>query len=262
MAFSTEFIFLFWAAIIAAVVLYGMTRRALKGPERFPSAPWGWPEAVFSAVMASFFIFMAIASAERPAAKVDLRVIGLSLAIYAALVSCTLGFLIFRGIDPIEAFGLRWRHWRKGLFFVFGVLLLALPVIYMVQLVTYYFSGPHTAPQAIVNFLLESSDWKERIVICVAAVFAAPITEELIFRGCLYGVMRKYAGRSIAMVGTSALFALIHGHVPSLPGLFLLAIVLSLIYEATGSLWAPISLHAAFNGFTILIALFWPGLAK
>jgi membrane protease YdiL (CAAX protease family) len=58
------------------------------------------------------------------------------------------------------------------------------------------------------------------------------------------------------------LFALIHGHVASLPALFLLAAALVLIYEATGTLWAPIAAHALFNGINIAAATQWPDLMK
>ena len=74
--------------------------------------------------------------------------------------------------------------------------------------------------------------------------------------------MRKNAGRLVAVIGTSVLFALIHGHVPSLPGLFILAVALALIYERTASLWAPICLHAGFNGLSILGALICPDFPK
>jgi membrane protease YdiL (CAAX protease family) len=94
------------------------------------------------------------------------------------------------------------------------------------------------------------------------AVVAAPLAEELIFRGCLYGILRQIGGRLLAIAVSSLLFALIHGHLPSLAGLMVLSVGLSLLYEKTGSLWAPILLHAAFNGLSIYGTLQWPDLMK
>ena len=113
-----------------------------------------------------------------------------------------------------------------------------------------------------MDFLLKSSGWQARAAVFGIAVVAAPVTEELIFRGCLYGILRKSGGRVTAIVVSSVLFALIHGHLPSLPGLVVLAVGLALVYERCGSLWAPISMHAAFNALTIAAAIFWPDLGK
>lgn len=224
--------------------------------------PWGWQDAVFSGGLAAFFIAMAAASAGR-SEKIGLHAVVAGFALYAALMVLIVGFLVFRGIDPIAAFGLRWRGWERGIFVIVpGALLLSLPFIFLAQNLAYLISGPETAPQAIVTFLLENRGWKERAAVAAVALLAAPVTEELVFRGCIYGIVRKNAGRLAAVLGTSVVFALIHGHVPSLPGLFVLAVALALVYERTASLWAPVCLHAAFNGLTIVAAIFWPDFAK
>jgi membrane protease YdiL (CAAX protease family) len=41
-------------------------------------------------------------------------------------------------------------------------------------------------------------------------------------------------------------------------GLGILAIILCLLYERTGSLWAPITMHACFNASTIAALIFFP----
>ena len=42
----------------------------------------------------------------------------------------------------------------------------------------------------------------------------------------------------------------------------MLAVALTLVYEFTASLWAPILMHALFNSLTIVATLLWPGLMK
>jgi membrane protease YdiL (CAAX protease family) len=251
------------AGLAAAAVLWRVVPGALSRPGDFPAAPWGWPDAIFSAGLAAFFLSMAAASFGRPEGRVNLNAVVASLVLYAAIVILVIGFLVFRGINPVEAFGLRWPGWVRGMFVIVPcAMLLTLPFVFLAQVLGYLISGPDSAPQAIVTFLLESRGWKERTAVAAVAVLAAPVTEELVFRGCIYGVVRKYGGRMAAVIGTSVLFALIHGHVPSLPGLFLLAVGLALVYERTGSLWAPVGFHAAFNAITIVAAVFFPDLAK
>ena len=186
--------------------------------------------------------------------------LGSSLVLYAALVLLVAGFLVFRNFDIRETFGLGARGWNWRV--IAGWLAMFLPLVYFVQSLSYAISGPDQSPQAIVDFLLKSSGWQARAAVFGIAVIAAPVTEELIFRGCLYGVLRKSCGRMTAIAISSVLFALIHGHLPSLPGLIVLAVGLALVYERCGSLWAPVSMHAAFNALTIIAAIFWPDLAK
>jgi len=248
------------AAVISLAFLRRAGPRALSNPCGFPEARWAWPEIMFAAGLVLFFLAMAAASAGRPAGKIDMRSLGTSLALYAALVLLVVGFLVFRNFHICKTFGLGTRGWSWRV--IAGWLAMFLPLVYFVQSMTYAASGPDQSPQAIVDFLLKSSGWQARAAVFGIAVIAAPATEELIFRGCLYGALRKSSGRFPAIMISSVLFALIHGHLPSLPGLLVLAVGLALVYERCGSLWAPISMHAGFNALTIIAAIFWPDFAK
>ena len=90
----------------------------------------------------------------------------------------------------------------------------------------------------------------------------APVAEELIFRGYIFGVLCRYVGKWWALLISAMVFAAIHAHIPSLAGLVALAITLTLVYEGTGSLWAAILMHSLFNAITVVFTLAWPDLAK
>ena len=248
------------ASLVSTVFLRRAVPLALSNPCGFPEARWSWPEKALTAGLVFFFLWMAAASAGHPSGKIDMGSLGASLVLYFALALLVVGFLVFRNFNILDTFGLGTRGWSWPL--IAGWLLMFLPLVYFVQSLSYAFSTPDQEPQAIVEFLLKSSGWQARAAVFGLAVFAAPVTEELIFRGCLYGILRKSSGRVPAIIISSILFALIHGHIPSLPGLLVLAAGLALIYERCGSLWAPISMHAAFNGLTIISAILWPDLAK
>jgi len=237
-------------------------RSALAGGRPFPSVIWKLPESIFTACIVLFFLLMAIPSFSGPPARIDLKAIESALALYASIVLFVIGFLVFRNMNPIEAFGLRWISWPQGIVTVFIALALLLPPIYAAQWAGYSLCGAGTDPQPIVSFLIEHQSLRDRLSVVAIAVIAAPLTEELVFRGCLYGVLRQIGGRFVAIAATSLLFALIHGHIPSLAGLLVLAVGLSLVYEKTGSLWAPVLLHATFNGLSIYGTLQWPDLMK
>jgi membrane protease YdiL (CAAX protease family) len=90
----------------------------------------------------------------------------------------------------------------------------------------------------------------------VMAVVVAPVAEEVIFRGYLYPVGKRYLGPFLSLAVTGILFAILHGHAASVPALFTLAVCLGLAYEKTGSLLVPMIMHAVFNAVSIAGIMF------
>ena len=130
-------------------------------------------------------------------------------------------------------------------------------------------------------------------LLVLGATVAAPLSEELLFRGHLQTLLRRVAARlSGAMdpylgpplvgeetttataasatppaawatwagiVATAALFTVVH-EPWTWPPIFVLAVCLGYAYERTGNLWAPITMHAAFNSVsTVVYLLVGPG---
>jgi membrane protease YdiL (CAAX protease family) len=102
---------------------------------------------------------------------------------------------------------------------------------------------------------------EQRIIIIVLAVAVAPIAEEFVFRFFLYGVLRRYVGRIVALVLSSLLFAAVHAHLPSFVPLFVLGSCFTLAYEWSGSLLVSMTMHAIFNALT-LTALAFPDMVQ
>ena len=168
----------------------------------------------------------------------------------------------FRGDSPITLFGLQPSRFPKAALTGALWLLITYPLILIIQETVQQFTGASDDSQLIVSYFLEHPDLRHRIAVILMAVVVAPVAEEIIFRGYFYGVIRCFGGRIPALLTSSLLFAAIHVHLPSIPGLFILAVILCFLYERTASLWAPIALHAAFNASTIIFLILWPELAK
>lgn len=257
-------------ALAAALLLWAYLRVLFKSaalawsePGRFPIFEWRWPEAVATLGLSGFFLAGALASFGGKPGAVTVGSLQASLALYAAIVLLAVGFLVFRNNNPADVFGLAPEEgWGRIAVAALGGLLLALPAVYGGQFLGYQLSGPDSQAQPIVQFLVENKTLDARLMVVLVGGIAAPLTEEVIFRGCLYGLLRQWWGRLAALAASSLVFALIHGHLASLPALFLLAAALVLIYEATGTLWAPIAAHALFNGINIAAAIQWPDLMK
>jgi len=94
------------------------------------------------------------------------------------------------------------------------------------------------------------------VLVSLFAVIVAPVFEELFFRGFVYPVLKQRWGTWKALATVSAIFAVIHQHVPSMGPLFTLALGLGLAYELTGSLLAPIAVHALFNTMNVAVLLY------
>ena len=90
------------------------------------------------------------------------------------------------------------------------------------------------------------SDTKMLIVFLLVAALIGPFAEELLFRGVIYGFLRKY-GALAAVFGSSALFVLAH----SFEGIALThvigAIVFAVVYEYEKNIMVPVTIHALGN---------------
>jgi membrane protease YdiL (CAAX protease family) len=82
--------------------------------------------------------------------------------------------------------------------------------------------------------------------ICVLAIAAAPILEEFIFRGLVFQGLRRTAGPVIAVLGSAALFALVHPPIAVIP-VFGLGIAAAISFDQSKFLLAPILTHAVYN---------------
>ncbi len=72
----------------------------------------------------------------------------------------------------------------------------------------------------------------------------APVVEELVFRGFIYSAWERRFGWVVSTILTSALFGLYH---PQFGWTFLSSIIFIWIYRRTGTLRAPMFVHAVFN---------------
>ena len=85
-------------------------------------------------------------------------------------------------------------------------------------------------------------------------VIAAPIVEELTFRGVGFRLLAPF-GTIVAVLGTALAFAADHGLVEGFPALFLFGLAVVIVRLRTGSLYPGMMLHATFNAFALAVAV-------
>ncbi len=77
-------------------------------------------------------------------------------------------------------------------------------------------------------------------------IVAAPVFEEFIFRGLVFGGLRRSLGLPAAALASAAIFGLIHPALSVIP-VAVMGFVAALAYERTGVLMAPMLVHAVYN---------------
>ena len=96
------------------------------------------------------------------------------------------------------------------------------------------------------------SNGTERLVAFFALVVVAPVAEEVIFRGWLYGNLRKkIPGKKLSLILSilivSVLFGFMHGQWNVGVSVFAMSIILCLMRETTGTIYSGILLHMLKN---------------
>lgn len=88
----------------------------------------------------------------------------------------------------------------------------------------------------------------DRVIAFLVLVVLAPIVEEIIFRGWLYGKMRNRLSAPWAILIVSLLFGLVHFQWNVSVNVFALSVVLCVLREITGTIYAGILTHMIKNG--------------
>ncbi len=254
---------LFAALVAGSVVCLGATLFVLRKPwelERFARA--------FVVMMILLYLGMMLgAFAQHFAGKTSgghstFRTIVATLSFQGAALLFIWCFVREHGVGWREAFGFS-VNWKMALILGVAVGSIFLPLGQLLQmasatLMTHLNVKPEIQPA--IQALQDTATWTDRVVIGIAAIGLAPIAEELLFRGILYPGIKQAGFPRAALWGTSLLFACIHWNLPTFVPLLLLAVTLTLLYEKTRNLLAPIAAHALFNALNF--AMFYVVEAK
>ena len=183
----------------------------------------------------------------------------------AAVLLFLIGFLRAQRVRWSDAFGLG-NHRRRAI--LYGVIIACafLPVgeglqWASAQVMAHLHWEPHE--QQAVHTLRMTSTWSSRLLLAGLAIFLAPVAEEILFRGVMYPAIKQAGFPRLAMWGVSLLFACVHFNLVTFVPLLILALMLTVLYERTDNLLAPIAAHALFNALNFgLLYLFERQLIK
>ncbi|GAA1621597.1 type II CAAX endopeptidase family protein [Nonomuraea maheshkhaliensis] len=151
--------------------------------------------------------------------------------------------------DP-RALGLR-RVTGKWVLLSIGAGIVVILLNILVTIVVISLTGPPSNLQADYQAAASGGALSLITAIAVGAVLT-PVGEEFLFRGVLATSLNRY-GPWIAVLGSSAVFALAHGINYILPVAFVVGVVAALLLRRTGSVWPGVIVHATNNGYSVIV---------
>jgi len=98
---------------------------------------------------------------------------------------------------------------------------------------------------------MKSNDVVSKVFYMLLASFAAPVWEEVIFRGFFFASLTSFMGTKRSMMISSTLFAFAHFSMEQFLPLTLLGCLMCVVFVRTRTLIAPILLHALWNAWVL-----------
>jgi len=201
----------------------------------------------------------------------------MTLAQIFSIVFVAIFLFLFSLIQPYETNHTIWNASGKcslrsfGRNFGLGILIwfIGFPAVVffnqIAEFLSYILFGVSGIEQVAVRYLRLIAESPHLLVIALFSILiAAPIIEELVFRGFIQTYFKQKWGFKWALILSSLFFALFHiapsqgiGNFPLIVSLFTLALFLGFLYERQGSLIAPIALHMTFNSISVIRILLW-----
>ncbi len=144
-------------------------------------------------------------------------------------------------------------NWRKNWFsWGFGGYLTALPLVILVSLINQQIWDGQGGSNPILPIALENRDGLALFIFFITASVAAPIFEEIFFRGFLLPSLTRYLPVWGAILLSSLVFAAAHLNISEVIPLATLGIILGVVYTRSRNLLSSMLLHGLWNSGTLL----------
>lgn len=145
---------------------------------------------------------------------------------------------------------LPWAIFMWGLYFLLTIAVTA--ILYFVSI-----PGLDLEQQQNIGFS-NLSGGLEYVAAFLLLVVIAPVFEELLFRGYLFGRIREKNGFWLSAILTSLTFAALHGQLNVGIDVFILSIFLCYLREKFDAIWPGILVHAFKNGLAYMLLFLLP----
>ena len=196
--------------LIASIYIYIALLRQINRRDRDLIATdrgFGAAEVALAIFLIAVFAFSSLGASSAQIVRLRTPDLILNAVVAIGMVLFVAAFLKLRRFNISELTGLARLSFARA--FVTGLVLLifAYPLIIFADWLTARLLGSGSSRQGIIELFSGSQSMEQRVIIILLATVVAPVAEEFIFRFFLYGVVRRYLGRSIGLIVSALLFA-------------------------------------------------------
>lgn len=161
-------------------------------------------------------------------------------------------YLSIKSYFPLDKDWFRFKWLSNWPAWGIGGYLVALPLVVVISLINQQIWNGQGGSNPLLFLALEARDWFVLAVFFFTASIAAPLYEEIVFRGFLLPSLTRYVPIWVAILISSLIFAIAHQNLSEVLPLLVLGIILGITYTRSRNLLASILLHSLWNSGTLL----------
>lgn len=258
-------------AIGVGLLIFAVAQRLIQGERSLLAlnsdvaweTPWNW-EVVWQVLIVGFFFLSQIALPllisllGLTPGNLSLRLKAVYILVNYLAVAAGGLLVLYFSIKPFFPLPKSWFHFQwLGNWVGWGVggYLVALPLVVVTSLINQQIWQGQGGSNPLLFLALQAQDWVALSIFFFTASVAAPVFEEVIFRGFLLPSLTRYLPVWGAVIASSLVFALAHLSLAEVLPLTVLGMVLGTVYARSRNLLSSILLHSLWNSGT-LISLF------
>ncbi|MBW4465854.1 MAG: CPBP family intramembrane metalloprotease [Pegethrix bostrychoides GSE-TBD4-15B] len=259
-------------AVLGVGLLIGWLTWRLRRGESSPlvgwTVPWNWETIAWVLMVGFLFVgqiaipgLLAVGSRLLAQGGISISLAGaagqskaLYTLVYYLLMAGTGLFVLYRAVKPYQPLpegwfrltGKRWLLWGLGGYFA------ALPLMFAVSLLNQQFWQGQGGSNPLLQIVLEEGDPVALLIFFLTAAVAAPVFEEILFRGFLLPSLTRYLPVWGAILVSGLIFALAHLSFSEVLPLATLGVMLGFVYSRSRGLLASMLLHSLWNSVTMV----------
>lgn len=154
------------------------------------------------------------------------------------------------GDGPVADIGARFERSDIGLGVLVGLATQVALIPLYIPIGWFVEEDPSQAARDLVDRVASNFEWG---LLTVMVVVAAPLVEELFYRGLVLRALQPLTGTWPAILIQAAVFAFSHLQPLQFVGLFVFGVVAGWLAVKTGRLGASWAMHVAFNGLALIL---------
>ncbi len=164
----------------------------------------------------------------------------------------TVLYLSIKSFLPLPESWFKFKLRSNWFIWGLGGYLVAIPAVLFVSLINQQIWQGQGGSNPLLYLALQAQDKVALGIFFLTASVAAPVFEEIMFRGFLLPSLTRYLSVSASIGISGFLFAIAHLSLSEVLPLATLGIILGIVYTRSRNLLAPMLLHSLWNSGTLL----------